>query len=149
MSGEWYIFLGGALGTAILLGIWYLRRSSHSKQQGLYISLDGHLVRSRGEWMIDAALLYLGIRHEYEPRVQIDRHLLHPDFGLGNGIYLEYWGLDTRSYRRYKGIKKNLFKHENLKLVSIESADLKNLLFILEKKLRPLHILEERSTKFK
>ena len=141
MSSGLYILLGCALGAGILFGIWYLWRRTPLKQQGLYISLDGHLVRSRGEWMIDAALLHMGIPHEYEPRLQIESQILHPDFGLGNGIYLEYWGLDTRAYRQNKNVKKNLFQHGNFKLISIENADLKNLLYTLEKKLRPFHIL--------
>jgi len=141
MSMEIYILLAGILGAGILYGIWRLWKRSHANYQAIYVCLDGHLVRSRGEWMIDAALQYLGIAHEYEPHLQIDGRLIHPDFGLGSGIYLEYWGLNTKSYRKSKDLKKEHFARGNIKLISVENIDLKNLLFALEQKLRPFHLI--------
>jgi hypothetical protein len=99
--------------------------------------------------MIDAALQCLGIPHEYEPRVEINRQILHPDFRLKKGIYLEYWGLETRTYRKFKRMKENLFEHAKFKLISIENADLKNLLFSLDKKLRPLHMIDTKALSIK
>ena len=129
------------LGGLVYYG-WRLWRRFRVPPQELYVCLDGHLVRSRGEWMIDAALLYLGVPHEYEPRIVINHQPLHPDFGLMHGIYLEYWGLDTRSYRKIKDMKKDLFTRGNYRLINIENEDLKNLVAALAKKLRPFHLLE-------
>jgi len=121
--------------------LWRQWRHTHPTPQDLYLCLDGHAVRSRGEWMIDAALQYLGIAHEYEPRVVIDRQPLHPDFGLKHGIYLEYWGLETASYRKFKAMKKGLFARGHYHLINIENEDLKNLVLALTKQLRQLHLL--------
>jgi len=138
MNSGVYLSLICVLCIAIFGGIWYLWRQLRHKPQAVYLCLDGHLVRSRGEWMIDAALQYLGISHEYEPRIEINRQVFHPDFKLKNGVYLEYWGLNSRSYRKLKHRKQKVFGQRKFKLINIENADLKNLLFILDKKLNAL-----------
>lgn len=127
---------------SILYLLWRRWRHARTPPHALYMCLDGHLVRSRGEWMIDAALQYLGIAHEYEPRVVINGQPLHPDFGLKGGIYLEYWGLETASYRKFKAMKKGLFARAKYKLINIENEDLKNLVNALTRQLRPLHLFE-------
>ena len=130
-----YLFL---ILTGISLIFYLLRRWQRSRTplQQFYVCLDGHLVRSRGEWMIDAALQYLGIPHEYEPRLQIGRQTIHPDFGLGHNIYVEYWGLRTSTYLKSKRLKQNLYKRGNVHLINIENDNLKNLLHFLQGNLR-------------
>ncbi len=86
--------------------------------------------------MVDATLEYLGIAHEYEPRLQIGRQTIHPDFGLGHGIYLEYWGLNSQNYLKNKKLKQDRFKKSKLSLINIENDDLRNLLHILSNSLR-------------
>ena len=70
----------------LLYLIWRLKRRTQIPSQELYVCLDGHLVRSRGEWMVDAALLYLRIPHEYEQPLHVDSRVIHPDFSLGVSV---------------------------------------------------------------
>lgn len=110
-------------------------RRTQIPPQDLYICLDGHLVRSRGEWMIDAALQYLGIAHEYEPSLHFGMQTIHPDFSVGHDIFIEYWGMATRLYLQHKKEKQRLYQTRNYHLINIENAHLKNLLFHLTKAL--------------
>jgi predicted nuclease of restriction endonuclease-like RecB superfamily len=87
--------------------------------------------------MIDAVLQHLGIPHEYEPRLQIGRQVIHPDFSLGHGIYVEYWGLHTKRYLKYRRLKLELYKRKDLHLINIEDSDLKNILYIFTQQLHP------------
>lgn len=125
----------------VLIGIPFLFylirhwRQSRKTPRQYYVCLDGHRVRSRGEWMIDAVLQYLGIPHEYEPRLQVKRQVIHPDFGLGHGIFIEYWGLQTRNYLRHKKLKQLLYKTGKHHLINIENVDLRNLLHVLTQSL--------------
>ena len=86
--------------------------------------------------MVDATLQYLGITHEYEPPLKIDRMTIHPDFGLGHGIYLEYWGLKSPGYLKHKKLKQNRFKKSRFHLINIENEDLRNLLYVLTRNLK-------------
>ena len=133
-----FIFTVVGIGAGVILLFWvrhwFRTRVRESK---FYVCLDGHLVRSRGEWMVDATLQFLGVAHEYEPRIQIGRQTLHPDFGLSHGILIEYWGLQTKTYLQNKKLKQKLYKNSNFHLINIENTDLKNLLHVLTSKLRP------------
>jgi len=134
-----YLLLIGLLlgaGCALLLWRWWRTRA---RSQDFYVCLDGHLVRSRGEWMVDAALQYLGIPHTYEPRLELGGRTVHPDFGLGHGIFLEYWGLHTRIYLQHKKQKQIGYKERKYHLINVEDADLKNLLSVLTTHLTPFH----------
>ncbi len=121
----------------VCLGYILWQRRSRATHPQLYLCLDGHTVRSRGEWMIDAVLQYLGIPHTYELPLQIRGRTLHPDFSLGHGILLEYWGLHTRLYLAQKKKKQELYQQGNYHLINIEDADLRNHLALLAAQLRP------------
>jgi len=125
----------------IVLGIiylvWRLRRRSRTPPQELYVCLDGHLVKSRGEWMVDAALLYLRIHHEYEQPLRVDSQVIHPDFSLGHDIFIEYWGSNTKHYLQYKRERQLLYKKKKYRIIELENEHLKNLLHYLSKKLEP------------
>lgn len=119
----------------IIYLIWRWWRRIQIPPQDLYICLDGHLVRSRGEWMIDAALQYLGIAHAYEPSLSFGTQTIHPDFSVGHNIFIEYWGMATKLYMQHKKEKQRLYQTKNFYLINIENAHLKNLLFHLTKAL--------------
>ncbi|MFX1293709.1 MAG: hypothetical protein ACFFD2_02445 [Promethearchaeota archaeon] len=121
----------------LIYAIWRWHRSRAISQ--FYLCLDGHLVKSRGEWMVDATLQYLGIAHEYEKSLQMYGRTIYPDFSLGHKIYIEYWGLQTKSYLKHKKQKQKLYKRSKYHLINIENEDLKNL----------LHVLTHRLQKFK
>ena len=87
--------------------------------------------------MIDATLQYLGILHEYETPLRIAGQTIHPDFSLGHGIYIEYWGLQTKQYLHHKKMKQKLYKRGKYQLINIENEDLKNILSILTRHLVP------------
>jgi hypothetical protein len=127
------VLLLGA-GIALLLWRW---RHARRRSQDYYVCLDGHLVRSRGEWMIDAALQYLSIPHTYEQRLPLGERTIHPDFSLGHGIFLEYWGLQTRTYLQHKAQKQKGYKARNYHLINVENSDLKNLVSVLITQLKP------------
>ena len=112
------------VGFTILIRYW--RRSE--RRNHYYMCLDGHLVKSRGEWMIDACLQFLGVPHEYETPLRVRGQTLHPDFSLGHGIYIEYWGLQTKGYLRYKKRKQRLYRKTKFYIIDIGNSDLKNLL---------------------
>ena len=58
---------------------------------------DGHMVRSRGELVIDNYLYYAGLAHGYERRLPVEEEI-YCDFYLHkNKICIEYWGLETDS----------------------------------------------------
>lgn len=87
--------------------------------------------------MIDATLQFLGIPHQYEVPLQISGKKLHPDFCLGHDIYIEYWGLNSYQYKKFKRLKMRLYKRARVHLINIENEDLHNLTHVLLNQLTP------------
>lgn len=81
---------------------------------------DGHMVRSRGEMLIDDFLYEQGIVHAYERRLPIHEDC-YSDFYLPEKkVYLEYWGLAGRaSYDERKAEKKALYSRHEFNLIEI------------------------------
>lgn len=79
---------------------------------------DGHLVKSPYEKIIDNWLYSEGIRHAYEPKLDIDKDKdITPDFYINeyNGrkdIYIEFWGYDETNikYQQIKEYKMEVYK---------------------------------------
>lgn len=70
-----------------------------------YRTLQGERVRGYQELLIANWLFMNGINYEYEPRYISKRRVeigfdYKPDFGLGNGIYLEHFGIDREGRTR-------------------------------------------------
>ncbi|MBL0062947.1 MAG: hypothetical protein IPP40_16030 [bacterium] len=86
-------------------------------------STDGHMVRSRGELIIDNYLYNSQIIHAYERKVPIDEEL-YCDFYLPTGkVYIEYWGLEEDSaYAKRKEKKLALYKANNLNLIELRET---------------------------
>lgn len=81
---------------------------------------DGHMVRSRGEMLIDNFLYDQGIVHAYERRLPITEDC-YSDFYLPEKkVYLEYWGLEGRSsYENRKAEKKALYAKHGFSLLEV------------------------------
>jgi len=89
---------------------------------------DGHMVRSRGELIIDNYLYNSQITHAYERRVPIEEEL-YCDFYLPKGnVYIEFWGLeDDATYAKRKETKLALYSANNLNLIELRDADIENI----------------------
>lgn len=98
-------------------------------------SVDGHIVRSKSELIIDLWLCYQHIEHIYEPPIYKNKkRVAVSDFFLPEyNCYIEYWGLEGDSaYEKRKAEKIDLYKNLKLRLISIYPDDIKDLDHILE-----------------
>lgn len=90
--------------------------------------LDGHIVKSKGELIIDNHLHRLGLEHEYENTIRIRGNPLKYDWYLPESeIYIEYWGYFGKDYMKRKEKKLKLYQKGKLKLISIEDIMLKDI----------------------
>jgi hypothetical protein len=94
-----------------------------------YRTDDGHIVKSRGEALIDNWLYRHDIKHVYEPVVSVQGQYIKPDFHLPDlDIYVEYWGLEgDPEYDTRKAQKLTVYRMAGLKLEQITNDDLANL----------------------
>jgi len=95
---------------------------------GTMRAADGHLVRSRGELLIDNWLYMAGILHAYERRLPIEEEA-RCDFWLPDGrVYIEYWGLEGQpDYEARRKRKLALYAQHNLNLIEITNEDIERL----------------------
>ncbi len=83
--------------------------------------IDGHIVKSKGELIIDNHLHRLGIGHEYEEILKVRGNKIKCDWYLPEyDIYIEYWGYYGKDYEKRKEEKIRLYRKGKHKLVSIE-----------------------------
>ena len=80
------------------------------------------------EVIVDNALYNLFLLHVYEPNVpEITESRRKADWFIpicnGEGIYIEYWGMDTKSYLKTKAERIALYEKHNLPLIGIEKDD--------------------------
>jgi len=98
---------------------------------------DGDLLRSSEEVRIDDRFHQNRIEHEVERRVPVDREMYCDWYLPEQDKYVEYWGLmDEEWYEEARRVKEELYRQANLKLISIEREDMRNLDEILRQKLR-------------
>jgi len=106
--------------------------------------LDGHVVRSKGELIIDNHLHRLGIKHEYERTIRVRGNPIKYDWYLPKqDVYIEYWGFYGTEYEKRKAEKLNLYRKGNLKLISIENEMFNDIYPKLEKELKKYTNLKE------
>lgn len=105
-------------------------------QPGTLRATDGHLVRSRGELLIDNWLYMGGIVHAYERRLPIEDEA-YCDFWIPNGkVYIEYWGIDgDASYEARRQKKLALYRQHGLDLIEVTNDDIDRLDDVLPPKL--------------
>ena len=97
---------------------------------------DGHIVRSKGELVIDNHLYRLGLDHEYENIIRVRGKSIKYDWFLPKyKAYIEYWGYFGKDYMKRKDEKLDLYRKGKLKLISIEDIMLKDIYSNLEKEL--------------
>ena len=95
---------------------------------------DGHICKSEGEVIIDDILFKGNVCHAYERRVKEipiheERSVIADWFvplGGFDGIYIEYWGMDTKDYQDNKKEKLKLYEKysEEVKLIEIQKDDI-------------------------
>jgi len=112
--------------------------------------LDGHIVRSKGELIIDNHLYRLGLEHEYEKTIRIRGKPLKYDWYLPDyKAYIEYWGYYGKNYMKRKAEKLQMYRKGNVKLISIEDIMLKDIYSNLEKELSKIIKIKEFNTEKK
>lgn len=94
---------------------------------------DGHICKSEGEVIIDDILFKGNVCHAYERRVKEipsdkERSVIADWFvplGGFDGIYIEYWGMNTKDYQDNKAEKLKLYEKyaEEVKLIQIDKND--------------------------
>ncbi|RKD90425.1 glycerol kinase [Mangrovibacterium diazotrophicum] len=93
---------------------------------------DGHLVRSRGEILIDNSLYDYGLAHAYERKLPIEEDVYCdfyiPSKNSGKAVYIEYWGMESdEKYDARKEQKKEIYRNHDLNLIEIENKHIENL----------------------
>jgi len=101
-----------------------------SRKEELLRTSDGHYVKSYPESIIDDILYELRIVHCYEKKVPIDLDeqavtcdWFIPILSNRNGIYIEYWGMNTKEYLSNKERKRAAYKENDIPLIEIEKDD--------------------------
>ena len=102
------------------------------KKSNIYATVDGHMVKSNMEQVIDDILWNAGILHAYEQpisefvyeRKKCDWFI--PIIGSEQGIYIEYWGMKTHKYLEDRKEKEDLYKKYNVPYIGIEKDDPKD-----------------------
>ena len=140
-----YSLLGGIISITIFLIIFYLFKKlkryftkRHIPESATsFKCMDGHIVRSKAELIIDNYLYNNKISHEYEKTIKVNGKAILYDWYLPEfDIYIEYWGFYGKNYMKRKEEKIKLYKEGKLKLISIEDIMFKDLYFNLEELLK-------------
>ena len=138
----------GGIVCVILFGIIYFltlkiskfsKKKYHSQRATSFKCLDGHIVKSKGELIIDNYLNSLGLDHKYEDTIRIRGKLLKYDWYLPDfDIYIEYWGYFGKKYMKRKQEKLKLYRKGKIKLISIEDIMLKDIDLNFQKEISKL-----------
>ena len=91
-------------------------------------TLDGHMVRTRAELLIDNWLYNAMVVHAYERPLPTEQ-AAYCDFYLPAGrLYLEYWGTERDSaYQAHAATKPALYTQHGLHLVALDDQQLRDL----------------------
>jgi hypothetical protein len=90
-------------------------------------TVDGHMVRSRAEQIIDEWLYANGIVHAYEKRLPIEENMYCDFYIPEKKIYIEFWGLDDEKYEKRKEIKKSIYAKNNINLIELGNSEIERL----------------------
>lgn len=96
---------------------------------------DGHRAASVCEVEIDNLLTDLKICHYYDMQITPNTNFRYDWYLPEYDLYIEYFGVNTKKYLEEKPIKKDFYKQNKLKLLSLEYEDLKNIQNTLKKKI--------------
>lgn len=107
-------------------------KAKDSHREELLRACDGHYVKSDPEVVIDDMLYELRVVHCYEKKVPIDCDekaikcdWFIPILNSRSGIYIEYWGMNTKDYLANKERKRKAYKEHDIPLIEIEKDDYK------------------------
>lgn len=110
----------------------YTKKKDDEKQD-IIRTIDGHRVKSNAEEIIDNIIYNRGYVHCYGKKVtEIPKteRTVECDWYIpvlqNKGIYIEYWGMETRAYIENKEEKRALYKKYNVPLIEIEKDDIKH-----------------------
>ena len=114
----------------------------------------GEEVKSKAEKSVADYLHENKIKYKYEETIKLGDNKIKYDFYLPKyDIYIEYWGLESldnktgEKYRERKAEKIGLYDEYNLKLISIQPEDLKNLDKIIPRRIKELGSKKSKSSK--
>lgn len=104
------------------------RKEKDERKSKINVSIDGHNVESDMEVRIDDTLYKAFILHSYNKSIdEIIEKRKKCDWFIpisnGEGIYIEYWGMDTTEYLQERKEKEALYKKYNIPYISIEKDD--------------------------
>lgn len=106
---------------------------SDSQKSSIMRTLDGHIVKSQGERIIDDILYNSLLVHCYEKdviEICSEERTIKSDWFIpvsGNkGVYIEYWGMNTGSYLKNKEEKRKMYIENEIPLIEIEKDDIKD-----------------------
>ena len=91
-------------------------------------AMDGHMVRSKAEMLIDNWFYMADIAHAYERKLPIEESA-YCDFYIPSGkVYIEYWGYENDStYLTRKKEKTALYNKYNFNLIELKDEHVQNL----------------------
>lgn len=108
-------------------------KEKDSHKEEIRRTCDGHYVKSDPEIIIDDILYENRIVHCYEKKVPIDSDVqtikcdwFIPVTDNRHGIYIEYWGMNTKEYLQNKERKRKAYKDHKIPLIEIEKDDPKD-----------------------
>ncbi len=109
-------------------------KTQDSRKEELFRTADGHYVKSNPESIIDDILYDLRIVHCYEKKVSqisADEQVVTADWFIPvtdgrHGIYIEYWGMNTKEYLDNKERKRKAYKTHDIPLIEIEKDEYKD-----------------------
>lgn len=99
-----------------------------NKFPATFRATDGHMVRSRGEMLIDNWLYMQGLVHAIERRLPVEEDV-YCDFYLPNGkVYIEYWGMENDpKYAARMKEKRTIYAKYKLNLIELTDEEIRNL----------------------
>ena len=127
-----------------------LRKSEKSIPISSFKCIDGHIVKSKGELIIDNYLFIHGINHFYEKTIRVNGHPIKYDWYLPDiKLYIEYWGYYGKEYEARKREKIKLYDKGKLDLLSIENVMFDNIYKNLDEKIGKFIDLKELNNQMK
>ncbi len=122
-----------------------------SRKEEVLRTADGHYVKSNPECIIDDILYENRIVHCYEKKVPIssDEQTIKADWFIPvtdsrHGIYIEYWGMNTKGYIENKERKRKVYKEHNIPLIEIEKDDHKDKMGLTDRIIGEINSLAQK-----
>ncbi len=126
------------------------RAKEESTYPNSFKCIDGHVVRSKGELIIDNYLYLIGLNHVYEKKIKTAFGTIKPDWYLPEyNIFIEYWGFSGKRYEQRKKEKLNIYKKAKFRVISVENFMFSDIYTNLGRKLGKLICMKKNNLSFK